>query len=266
MISCSKMNAHRSMWLAMCVSVYWVHSKCISSKFNWSASNELWESMAQRTIVRLSRCLCTNATNMSSKICVAFAMVHCIAMWMSVAVVAVAAAAVVVVVVVGVDVSDDVYSTSMSMCTCTLNNIYGTSTQYTVSMKVAFSYLFCIPPSLHTKKNKLVLASFFFFINLDYFSCGIYYWWAKCSFVNFFAYESTISYGCSTFFVSTDIKSIFYSILKLVVVRIRTHTHARTHMYTLRHVARTKRNQFWTSINHFFLSAYIGLCCPFPCF
>lgn len=102
-----------------------------------------------------------------------FCYVHCIAMWMSVAVVAVAAAAaaVVVVVVVGVDVSDDVYSTSMSMCTCTLNNIYGTSTQYTVSMKVAFSYLFCIPPSLHTQKNKLVLASF------SLYKLGLFFVW-----------------------------------------------------------------------------------------
>lgn len=58
-----------------------------------------------------SRCLCTNATSMSSEYALLLLCRLCITMWMSVAVVAV-----VVVVVVGVDVSDDVYSSSLCLC------------------------------------------------------------------------------------------------------------------------------------------------------
>lgn len=153
-------------------------------------------------------------------------------MWMPVTVV------VVVVVVVGVVVSDDVYSTSMSLYAWTTNIIYCT-TLYT---KAAFSYLL-IPPSLHSKKNVLL------FFLLDFFWLLLFCW--RISRFRIILHTRAQITIIAVHFSPRPKSRAFH-----LDFEIGGCSHTQTHVHSDTHQEQSETN-FWTSINRFFLSAYI---------
>lgn len=193
------------------------------------------------TIVRVGAYAQTQSSMCSNMRC--FGYVHSIAMWMSVD----------VVVVVGVDVSDDVYSQPvLSMYTCKVNNIDGTNSIH-CTRKSLFLFTY-VPPSLFVHFNTDVFSLRFFSLFTLFFSLLN----SRISRVFLLYRIPKAQNNKNALHFSHQImkNTELYWIWKLVVVRTNTRT--------LRHRLRTKRIQFRSSINHFFLNAYVFAALFFP--